>query len=340
MRFPLLLLAFLLATPALAAESKLSTKVRQKLYVTNSAGDDITVYDVATNKKITTIEVGKHPHGIAVPAAQNFILVSIEGTKPGQLVWIDPITDKVTQRMNIGPAPNQLAVTPNGKFAYVPVDNGYWEVIDLGKKKMVTRIFTGGRPHNTLCSRDGKRMYLAPMGSPKRVFVVDTGKHKKVGEIAFSNSVRPIALDPKEKRLYAEVDGLIGIEVADLASRKKIHRVVAELAPKHKKVASRSHGLGVRPDGKEVWECDVHHREVHVYDVTGDKPKQVATIPMDETIYWLTFAPDSKTCYVAVRGKNGVAVVDTKTRKIRARLPVGKVPKRLIVVGVPEKASR
>src|SRR6185437_16272385 len=42
--------------------------VRQKLYVTNSAGDDVTVIDVASNKPITTIQVGPHPHGIAVPA--------------------------------------------------------------------------------------------------------------------------------------------------------------------------------------------------------------------------------------------------------------------------------
>ena len=41
--------------------------------------------------------------------------------KPGELVWIDPLTDKVTRRMDIGPEPNQLAVTPDGKFAYVPV---------------------------------------------------------------------------------------------------------------------------------------------------------------------------------------------------------------------------
>jgi YVTN family beta-propeller protein len=339
MRLPLLLLGLLLTGPALAADSKLPAKVRQKLYVTNSDGNDVTVYDLATHKKITTIEVGRHPHGIAVPAAQDFILVTIEGTKPGQLVWIDPQTDKVTGRMNIGPAPNQLAVTPDGKFAYVPASDGYYEVIDLPKKKIVTRIFTGGRPHNTLCARDGKRMYLAPMGSPKRVTVVDTSNHKKVGEILFSNVVRPIALDPDEKRLYAEVDGLVGFEVADLGTRKKIHRIRAELAPAHKKVASRSHGLGVRPDGKEVWECDVEHKEVHVYDITGDKPKQVATIPMGQRVYWLTFSRDGKTCYVSVRGNNEVAVVDTATRKITRRLPVGKVPKRLIVVHVAERTA-
>ena len=53
-------------------------KVRQKLYVTKSAGNDVTVIDPATNQPIGRIEVGPHPHGIAVPAAQDVIYVTIE----------------------------------------------------------------------------------------------------------------------------------------------------------------------------------------------------------------------------------------------------------------------
>jgi YVTN family beta-propeller protein len=315
-------------------------RIRQgaaKLYVTNSAGNDVTVVDVATNKPIGRIEVGQHPHGIAVPASQDVVLVTIEGTKPGELVWIDPYTDKVTKRMPIGPAPNQLAVTPDGKFAYVPVSDGHYEVIDLAKAKIIERIFTGGRPHNTLCSPDGKRMYLAPMGAPKKVTIVDVATHKPIGVIPFSNVVRPVALTNDEKRLFAEVDGLVGIEMADLAKRKMIERVPADLSAENKTKASRSHGLGIRPDQKEIWECDVEHMEVHVYDITGDRPKQTATIPMGGRVYWLTFSPNGKYCYVSVRSRNETAVVDTATREIVARIPAGKEPKRLLVVSLREK---
>jgi YVTN family beta-propeller protein len=332
-----LVLALLcLPTPVTAAEP---ARARQKLYVTNSAGDDVTVIDVATHKPIGRIEVGPNPHGIAVPASQDVVLVTIEGKKPGELVWIDPFTDKVVRRMPIGPAPNQLAVTPDGKFAYVPCSDGFYEVIDVPGARIVERIFTGGRPHNTLCSPDGKRMYLAPMGSPKKVTVVDVATHKPVAEIPFSNVVRPVALSKDEKRLYAEVDGLVGIEVADVERHKMIHRVLAELAPEHRKVASRSHGLGIRPDQKEVWECDVEHHEVHVYDVTGERPRQIATVPIGSRVYWLTFSPDGKICYVSARGAGAVAAVDTQTKKIVARMDVGKEPKRLIVVTLPDKGK-
>jgi YVTN family beta-propeller protein len=323
--------------PALALAEDSAAKGRQKLYVTNSAGNDVTVIDVATNKVLGQIEVGPHPHGIAVPSSEDVMYVTIEGSKPGRLVTIDAHTDKVVRSMDVGPAPNQLAVTPDGKFAYVPCSDGYWDVVDLKEQKVLKRISTGGRPHNTLCSPDGKHMYLAPMGAPKKVTIADTTTHEPVGTIAFSDVVRPIALAKDEKRLFVNVDGLIGLEVADIDKREMIQRIPAEVAAEHRKVASRSHGLAIRPDQREIWECDVEHKEVHVYDIIGEKPKQIATIPIGSQVYWLTFRPDGKFCYVSARGGNQVAVVETETRKIVARVPVGKEPKRLLVVNVPEK---
>src|SRR5207247_9899692 len=111
---------------------------------------------------------------------------------------------------------------------------------------------TGGRPHNTLCSADGKHMYLAPMGAPKKVTIVETATHKVVDTIPFSSVVRPIALTKDEKRLFANVDGLVGIEMADVGSRKLAQRVPADLTDAQKKMDSRSHGLAIRPDQKEL----------------------------------------------------------------------------------------
>ncbi|MBI1831426.1 MAG: hypothetical protein HYR84_08250 [Planctomycetes bacterium] len=306
----------------------------RKLYVINTAGNDVTVVDVITNKVIGRIEVGPRPHGIAASASGDVLLVTVEGGK-GELVWIDPRTDTIERRLAIGAAPNQLAVTPDGKFAYVPVGGGNYQVVDVAKAKIIDKIFTGGQPHNTVCSADGQRMYLAPLGAPKKVTIVDVASRKVVGEIPFSNSVRPIAITKNEKKFFAQVDGLVGIEMADVAERKMIHRVPAEVSPELKKIGSRSHGLGVRPGDKEVWDCDVEHKVVHVYDITAAKPKQTATIPIGGTVYWLTFGPDGKYCYVSVRSRNEVAVVDATSREVVARIPVGKEPKRLLVVDVP-----
>jgi YVTN family beta-propeller protein len=332
-----LLCVLTMLSPAVARAAGPAANAKQKLYVTNSMGDDVSVIDLKTNKVIGRIEVGPHPHGIAIPAAQDVVYVTVEGKEPGELVAIDPTTDKITRSMKVGPEPNQLAVTPDGKLSFVPAKDGFWDVIDLEKFEILKRIETGGRPHNTLCSVDGKRVYLAPMGAPKKVTVVEAATQKILGEIPFSNVVRPIALSKDESRLYAEVDGLVGVEVADVKERKMIHRIEAALTEEQRKVGSRSHGLALRPDEKELWECDVEHHEVHIYDIAGEKPKQVKTLPMGEKVYWLTFSPDGKTAYIAVRGNNEVAVVNALTKEITDRIKVGKEPKRLLVVTPPEK---
>jgi YVTN family beta-propeller protein len=333
---------FLMTGPLVHADGP-GAKSREKLYITNALGDDITVVDVATNQVIRTIKVGPHPHGIAVPASQKVIFITIE-TDPGQLVWLDPVSDKVIRRMDLGPRPNQLAVTPDGKLAYVPVDNGSWEIVDTEAAKIVDRIHTGGRPHNTLCSADGKHMYLAPMAkskedNPREVFIIDVASRKTIGKLSFSDAVRPIALSRDEKRFYANIDNLIGIEVAEISEPKVVHRIAANIPEDQRNVPSRSHGIGIRPDEKELWTCDVNHHLVYVFDITDPIPRQIATIPMGGEVYWLTFTPNGKVCYVSVRGKNRVAAVDTASKKILARIPSGEMPKRVIVVTVPDNSE-
>jgi YVTN family beta-propeller protein len=325
--------AALLAFAGLAA----GQSTRQKLYVTNSAGSDMTIIDMATLEVLKTVEVGPQPHGIAAPNDARVIFVAIEAMKQpaGELVWYDPQTDKVTRRMTIGPEPNQLACTPDGKVAYVPCKDGNYWVIDTDKAEVITKVFTGGRPHNTLCSKDGKFMYLSPMGTPKKVVICDTATHKIVGEVPFSNVTRPIALADDQKRVYAQVDGLIGFEVGDIPGRKMIHRVASGIPEDLRAKASRSHGLAISPNQKEVWSCDSFHALVAVFDVTVEPPKEIALIRTDGPVYWLHFTPEGKYCIVSERETNKVAIVDAATKQIVKHIPVGKVPKRTLVLNVP-----
>lgn len=314
-----------------------ATESKQRLYVTNSAGNDLHIIDVATHQVVKRVEVGPQPHGIAASADGTKVFLTIENMKAsqGELVWFDPITETVTQRMTVGPHPNQLACTPDGKWCYVPCEDGFYWIIDTEKAEVVKKLKTGGRPHNTACSMDGKFMYLAPMGAPHRVTVCETTSHEVVGELPFSESVRPIAISPDGKRLYAHVDGLVGFEVADTVSRKMIHRIPAEVPEALEKTPSRSHGLAVRPDQKELWMCDVHHDRTFIFDITSDPPKQVASVEMQGDVYWLCFSPDGKTCFISEQNRNQIAVVDTSSRRILSHIPVGKAPKRVLTLTVP-----
>jgi YVTN family beta-propeller protein len=326
----------------LAAGSGTARAERQFVWVTNSAGNDVHVIDVATQQVVQRIEVGPQPHGIAAPDVPNVVYLSIEHMKEpnGELIWVNPATYKIEHRIQVGPEPNQIACTPDGKWVYVPCNDGKWWVIDGHERKVATKIHTGGRPHNTLASRDGKLMYLSPMGSPQRVLIVSVEKgHHLIGQIPFANITRPPALSSDGRRFYQQIDGLLGFQVADTESRSVIATVRDTIPAAFRDKPSRSHGIAIRPDQKEIWSCNVEHGLVHVHDLTKDDCPEIATIPMMGKVYWLCFTPDSKYAYISVRTGRKVCVVDAQSKKIVTHIDVGDTPKRDLVITLPETAT-
>lgn len=346
----------LLLCPVLAVTLAAGTvkKGRQKLYILSSKGDDVTVVDVATNQILKTITVGHEPHGVAAPKSEKLLYVATEGDK-GMAV-IDPARDEVIEKFNFfGRRPNEIEITSDGRFIYLPaLADGVYEVFDTQKKQIIARIPTDGYPHNVVVSPDDRYMYLSPydrakapaekvaaQGLPttlnKKVYIVDVKTHKVIDTINTINTPRPIVLNKDGKRLYVNTDDHMGFLVLDIPGRKILHTVEYELTAEEKAIPSRSHGIGITPDQKEVWSTDTAHNLIHVFDNTQEPPKQIARVATGKVPYWVTFTPDGKTIYVANTGDDTVSVIDVATKKERARLNVGKgkSPKRLLVLTVP-----
>ena len=330
----------------------------QKLYVLSSAGDSVNVIDVATDRIRSSIQVGARPHGIAAPASQEVLWVTAEGDN--QLVLIDTHKDQVLARYPVGRRPNEIDVTSDGRYVYIPaLEDGRYEVFDTVERKIVARIPTAGFPHNTAISPDGRWVYLAPMdrggtevtveelraaGAPtsfnEKIYVVDASSREIVATVPLADAPRPIAVHPSGDRLFVNRDGLLGFEVIDLAARRVVATARYELTREEKATPSRSHGIVVTPDGREVWSTDINNRAVHVFDVTTTEPRHIARLATGATPTWLTITPDGKTVYVANAGDDTVSVYDVATKRQRAsiEMPEGSAPKRCLVVDVPEPA--
>jgi DNA-binding beta-propeller fold protein YncE len=324
--------------PAGAGQPAVEKPIQQRqLWITNAYGNDVHIYEVGTWKLLNHIVVGSHPHGISAKADGTEVAISLE-VPTGEMVWIDTRTGQVTSRLEIGGRPNAHEGTPDGKWLYVPNrSGGHWWVIDGEGKRVVRTIETGGGPHNTRISSDGKRMYLSPQGPPRVVTVVDiAADHKVIGTLPFSEALRPSAISSDETRFFQNVNGLIGFEVVDIPSRKIIQRVSHGIESKFPEDPdSRSHGLEVRPDQKEVWSSYLKGGVVYVHDMTKPDYPEIARIRMPGHVYWIRFNPDSQYGYVSLPNTSKVAVVDTRTRRIVTLLKAGDTPKRTLVVDVP-----
>lgn len=328
--------------------------MQQKLYVLSSAGNDVTIIDVATNTIIGSIEVGDRPHGIAAPRSHDVLYITTEFDNG--LTIVDPVKDVVVRKYNIfGQRPNEIDVTSDGRFVYLPIlGHGVYEVFDTVTEKIVARLATNGLPHNVVISPDDKFAYLSPMDggrtpaealskagypttSNEKIYVVDVSSHQIVDTIATGDAPRPITISPDGNRLYVNVDGLQGFLVLDLQQRKQVARVEYELTAKEQASPSRSHGIIATLDGKELWTSDVNHGLVFVFDVTRNPPKQLARLDNGAAVYWMTITPDGKTIYVSSAEADVVTAYDVKsrTKKATIQLPEGKSPKRMLVLQPP-----
>jgi hypothetical protein len=322
------------------------------LWQTNSEGEDVHIFDLASRRIVRRLVVGPEPHGIAAPADARVVYIALEanGRPRGELLWVDPRAYTILHRMQICREPHALAVTPEGRWIYVPCrDEHYW-VVDAVKREVVARIRTGGRPHNVQISRDGRLALLSPMGEPGRVTIVDVeAGHEIVGEIRFAGSVRPSALSI-DGRLFHHVDGLNGFQVANV-SRREVVATVEHDTPLgwvlvHPKLGwlgpyglQRCHGLAIRPDQREIWSaCGA---SVTIHDITGRGYPEIARLDLESKAYWLTFSPDSRWALIALSEANRVVVVHTGSRRVVAHLLAGAAPKRNLVLDIdPDRSAR
>src|SRR5206468_9954569 len=133
----------------------------------------------------------------------------------------------------------------------------------------------------------------------------------------FAAAIRPFTVNGSSTLCYVCVNELLGFEIGDLATGKKLHRV--EVAGFKQGPTQRhgcpSHGVGLTPDEKEVWVTDSHNRRLHVFDNTVMPPKQIDSIALREEPGWITFSIDGRFAYPSTGD-----VIDTRTRKIVADL--------------------
>lgn len=281
-------------------------------------GAGILVFDVENNHRFVK--------RIATPASEQAKPLNIKGvcacgatkklyfTTLTKLYCVDLVSEKTLWEKALPGGCDRMSITPDGKFLYVPsLEGPHWNVVAGDSGDIAAKIETNSGAHNTVVSLDGKHMYLAGLKSPK-LPIVDTATHKVVREVGpFSAAIRPFTVNADESLVIVNVNGLCGFEIGDLKTGKTIHRVEVQGFPKGppKRHGCPSHGVGLRPDEKEIWVCDAFNSMLHVFDATVMPPKQGMAIKLREQPGWVTFSRDGRFAYPSTG-----EVIDTKTKKI------------------------
>jgi YVTN family beta-propeller protein len=319
----------------------------------NSAGDSVAIIDPATNKVVGEIKGIEAAHGVTVSKDGSRIYVTSEADDT--VVVVDGKTLKEIKRIALSGVPNLVQLTPDEKKMYVSIalkfndvsafpeikydKSGGVDVIDVASLTKVKTIAIPGGIHDMNISPDGKFAVAGGSRGAKpptnRGNVIDTQKDEIAWTFSLTPSPSPMVISAKadgsSDKIYAQNGRDNGFAVVDFDTHVVTSVVkFPDIAPAQQNVftpPSPSHGLGITSDQKTLVANSSLNSTLYVYSLPD--LKLLGGVPLSGNgAEWLTVTPDDKTVYVANAQSNTVSVVDIKSLKETAVIPVGFLPAR------------
>jgi YVTN family beta-propeller protein len=331
-----------------------------RMVQTNFAGDVVSIIDPATNKVVGEIPGIEMAHGINVAKDNSQIYVAQEST--ASLLVVDGKTLQITKRIPLSGSPNLVQLTPDGKRMYVSINlrwdvvsnfpqlqaepSGGVDVIDVASLEKIKTISIPGGIHDMYVTPDGKYMVAGAnrnqvpackcgVSAPTNLgSVIDTQTNEIAWTFSMSPAASPMAISKKPDgstdKIYAQNGGDNGFRVIDFDTHVVSSFVkLPDIAPALQNRGG-SHGIGITSDQKTLLVDSGRNSAVYAYSLPD--LKLIGSAPLSgKGANWLVITPDDKTVYVANPETNNVSVVDIKSMKETAVIPVGFAPSRNVM---------
>ena len=158
------------------------TQDGRAVYISGDGSSSLDVIDTATDKVVKTINVGKTPNGIALTPDNKLLLVTVYGEN--RLAFVDTATQTVVATVAV-PKPHTVAISPDGKLAYVTVQEpGHFglALIDLATRSLVRIVALEKTPRDGEFDYNGKAFYFTQAGL-NSVQVLDPASNGIVAQI-------------------------------------------------------------------------------------------------------------------------------------------------------------
>jgi YVTN family beta-propeller protein len=245
---------------------------------------------------------------------------------------VNPATLQVMARLATGKGPHEVAVSSDGRMAYVSNYGSYGvfrpgeqrqepgetiTVLDLKARKVAATWKLGEfkRPHGIVVSRDGKTLWVT-VEENKAVLELDTASGKILKSWKTDQSTSHMVVPTlDEKKLYVSNIQSGSVSVITRAT-DEVKTIVT---------AAGSEGSAITPDGKEVWVTNRGANTISIIDTATDTVKETFESGGKMPIR-VKFTPNGKEALVSNAQSNMLSVFNAKTRALVAKIDVGMVP--------------
>lgn len=186
--------AALLAAPAQAAPFA---------YITNQGSHDVSVVDVALERVVATIKVGRSPAGVAVHSASGRVYVSNPDSKNISVLGMRE--NALLMNLPAGLGPVGIAVSPNGRWLaaadWFAAQVLVWELTTTTVPEP-QRIAVGHAPAGLVFAADNATLYVAERDED-RVSAIDLVSGRVRAQVRVGQHPFALLEDAPRQRLYA-----------------------------------------------------------------------------------------------------------------------------------------
>jgi len=240
------------------------------------------------------------------------------------LAILDPDSGKLSGTVPTGEGPHELAVSQDGRYAYVAnygarTPGNSLSIIDLrmksGKRVDISPL---QRPHGIAVGRDGK-VYFTAEGN-KTVARLDPASGTVDQQYPTGQAGTHMVLFSADgSRMFTANIGSDCISILKPGAE-----------PVQISTGKGPEGLDLAPDGRQLWVANSRAGSITVIDLTTNQAAGTFDIGTKRSNR-LKFTPDGKRVLVSDMEGGQLVVIDVPDRKVIKRLDIGKVPEGILI---------
>jgi YVTN family beta-propeller protein len=338
--------AFAGQVPYAATAPDIPLSHHDRVYTADQFSNTVSVIDPADNRLLGVIRLGTSPMtttpslpapGALSPLYRDELLVHGMGFSPDRralvvisittnsATFIDTETNTVKHVTHFGRAPHEAFFTPDGKEVWATIRGADYVAVLNGRTYLETaRIIVPNGPGMAIFSPDGRYGYACSSFTPETV-VISVARHTIVGRVKQVSPFCPnIAATPDGKQVWMTLKDTGKTMVFNARPPFNVLTVL-DTGPitNHVNIVRNAHGqfAYVTVGGLD---------QVKVFRT--DDFQLLATIPVGLLPHGIWPSGDGTRIYVALEQGRAVAVIDTRTNKQIAAVPVGQASQALVYV--------
>ena len=232
----------------------------------------------------------------------------------------------VSAPISVGTTPKAIAISPDGRKAYVANNGSVTMINTIRNIVMATTNLTPGIQYDIVASPDGKRVYVA--GGSSGITVLDAALIHPIADETITGLVigggtldnpNGMAISPDGEHLYVSDNHPGGmVYIVNLVTR-------AVIASPPFGANAVPLGIAVSPDGQQIYVAVTDPTgtdTVNILDpLTGSLLLPPIIIGTGNTPIGIDITPDGSKVYVSNQTSNSVSVISTATQTVISTIP-------------------